>query len=325
MAQVLWDDSRPFHSVCMALHIHAQSHTFSRACRNAESVLLYVLTYVLLLPFPSPHSVPSAPLNLTVSAIGRRSINVTWSPPANPNGILLFYQLEYSIVGQSSMTLDVPAESLAASLVELTPAQVYQVTVRANTSVGFGDRSELVRATTGMDSECDHSTPHPQHTTLHATPTAHNITCHTHSTQHYMSHPQHITVHTTPTHGMQHYTPHLQHTTLQTTHTAHNTTHIPPPFPPPIPLSPQPDPSAPENLRATNVTGSANAVNISWAPPLEPNGIILVYEIRVEGSSTPRNRREADMTVFGRTTQNVSNITTSVIVANLSEWRGDVE
>ena len=63
------------------------------------------------------------------------------------------------------MTLDVPAESLAASLVELTPAQVYQMTVRANTSVGFGDSSEPVRATTGMDSECDHSTPHPQHTT----------------------------------------------------------------------------------------------------------------------------------------------------------------
>ena len=140
------------------------------------------------LPPPLPHLVPSAPLNLTVSATGRRSINVTWSPPANPNGILLFYQLEYSIVGQSSMTLDVPAESLAASLVELTPAQVYQVTVRANTSVGFGSRSEPVRATTGLDSECDHThntqhyTPHPQHTTLHTTTTAHNTTHHNHNT-----------------------------------------------------------------------------------------------------------------------------------------------
>ena len=140
-------------------------------------------------PPPLPHLVPSAPLNLTVSATSRRSVNVTWSPPANPNGILLFYQLDYSIVGQSSMTLDVPAESLTASLVELTPAQVYQVTVRANTSVGFGSRSEPVRATTGMDSECDCSTPHPQHytthpqrTTLHTTPTTHNTTHHTHNT-----------------------------------------------------------------------------------------------------------------------------------------------
>ena len=252
---------------------------------------------------PSPHLVPSAPLNLTVSAIGRRSVNVTWSPPANPNGILLFYQLEYSIVGQSSMTLDVPAESLAASLVELTPAQVYQVTVRASTIVGFGSSSEPVRATTGMDSECDHSTPHPQDTTLHTTPTRHYTAHHTHNTQHYT--PQH-------THKTLHCTPHPQHTTQ------HNT--LSTPFPPPIPL-PQPAPSAPVNLTATNVTGSANAVNISWAPPLEPNGIILTYEVTVEGSGTPRNRREAAVTVFGRTTQNVSNTTTSVIIANLSEWR----
>ena len=148
---------------------------------------------------PSPYLVPSAPLNLTVSATSRRSINVTWSPPANPNGILLFYQLEYSIVGQSSMTLDVPAQSLAASLVELTPAQVYQVTVRANTSVGFGSSSEPVRTTTGMDSECDCSTPHPQHRTVHTTPTTHNIPLHTLNTQHTTPHPQHTTLHTTLT------------------------------------------------------------------------------------------------------------------------------
>jgi len=152
---------------------------------------------------PSPYLVPSAPLSLTVSATSRRSINVTWSPPANPNGILLFYQLEYSIVGQSSMTLDVPAQSLVASLVELTPAQEYQVTVRANTSVGFGSSSEPVRATTGMDSECDHSTPHPQHTIL--------TTHHTHNTTHYTPYPQHTTLHTTPT-------------THNTTHHTHNTT-----------------------------------------------------------------------------------------------------
>ena len=96
---------------------------------------------------------PSAPLNLNVSAIGARSINLTWSPPANPNGVLLFYQLEYSIEGSSNvLTLDVPAESLAASLEDLTPAQQYRVTVRANTSVGFGDRSANVTATPGMDS-----------------------------------------------------------------------------------------------------------------------------------------------------------------------------
>ena len=179
--------------------------------------------------------VPSAP-SPPVSATSRRSINVTWSPPANPNGILLFYQLEYSIVGQSSMTLDVPAESLAASLVELTPAQVYQVTVRASTSVGFGSSSEPVRTTTEMDSECDCSTPHPQHRTVHTTPThrtvhttptTHNIPLHTHNTHiHSTPHTQHSTpthnipLHTTTTHTnqpthttLQHHTPTLTHNT----------------------------------------------------------------------------------------------------------------
>ena len=61
------------------------------------------------------------------------------------------------------LTLDVPAEFLAASLEDLTPAEQYRVTVRANTSVGFGDRSAPVMAATGMDSECHHThnTPMP--------------------------------------------------------------------------------------------------------------------------------------------------------------------
>ena len=85
--------------------------------------------------------------------------------------MLLFYQLEYSIVGTTPvLTLDVPADSpLAASLPDLTPAQIYEVTVRANTSVGFGNRSAPVRATTGMDSECVHTLT-PQHYTQLNTP-----------------------------------------------------------------------------------------------------------------------------------------------------------
>ena len=173
---------------------------------------------MLLLPptFP-PCPVPSAPLNLTVSAIGRHFVNVTWSPPANPNGILLFYQLEYSIVGQSSMTLYVPAKSLTASLEDLTPAQVYQVTVRANTSVGFGSSSEPVRATTERDSECDHT---------HCTHATHNTTHHTHNTQLSTPRPQHTTLHTIPTtHNTTHSTPHSQHNTIHSTpHSQHYTT-----------------------------------------------------------------------------------------------------
>ena len=91
---------------------------------------------------------------------------------------------------------------------------------------------------------------------------------------------------------------------------------------PPLPSPPLPVPTEPVNLTATNVTGSANSVTISWTPPLEPNGIIIAYEVAVEGSSSPRDRREAGVTVDGRSTRNVSNTTTSVTITNLSEWGG---
>ena len=117
-------------------------------------------------PPPPPPTVPSAPLNLKVDFIGRRSINVSWLIPAQPNGVLLFYQLEYSIEGTPPLlTLDVPAGTLTASLPDLTPAQVYLITVRANTSVGFGSRSEPVRATTVTDSESAHGHTSHQHNT----------------------------------------------------------------------------------------------------------------------------------------------------------------
>ena len=125
------------------------------------------------------------------------------------------------------LTLDVPAASLAASLEDLTPAQQYQVTVRANTSVGFGDRSAPVMATTEKDSECTTPMPHPQYT--YATPTTHP--CHTHNTP--MPHPQHIhatpTTHPCHTHATPTTHPYHTHSTPmphpQHTHSTHHSTH----------------------------------------------------------------------------------------------------
>ena len=128
---------------------------------------LYAADLCVTPPPLSPSlTVPSAPLNLKVDFIGRRSINVTWFMPAEPNGVLLFYQLEYSIQSTPPLlTLNVPADTLNASLPDLTPAQLYVITVRANTSVGFGSRSEPVRATTVTDSESAHGHTSQQHST----------------------------------------------------------------------------------------------------------------------------------------------------------------
>ena len=39
----------------------------------------------------SVHTVPTVPRDIKVSAVGPTTINVTWSAPANVNGILLQY------------------------------------------------------------------------------------------------------------------------------------------------------------------------------------------------------------------------------------------
>ena len=51
---------------------------------------------------------PSPPLINTVTAIDSTSVRVEWSIPINPNGILTFYTITYSIEIGVSTTVDVP-------------------------------------------------------------------------------------------------------------------------------------------------------------------------------------------------------------------------
>ena len=51
---------------------------------------------------------PSPPVINTVTAIDSTSVQVEWSIPTNPNGILTVYTITYSIEGGVSMTISVP-------------------------------------------------------------------------------------------------------------------------------------------------------------------------------------------------------------------------
>ena len=51
---------------------------------------------------------PSPPVINAVTAIDSTSIRVEWSMPTNPNGILTFYTIQYSIEGGVSTTVNVP-------------------------------------------------------------------------------------------------------------------------------------------------------------------------------------------------------------------------
>ena len=150
-----------------------------RQLERGSEQLLYIW-YIYLLP----PSVPSPPQSLMAVDIGSSTVSLTWLPPAEPNGILLFYQVEVRQVGGNTedILVDVPANMSTADLLSantsasgmvevtanrsdmsltnttedlpmtsthvafalsgLSPHTDYVITVVANTSAGYGNRSE---------------------------------------------------------------------------------------------------------------------------------------------------------------------------------------
>ena len=51
---------------------------------------------------------PSPPVINAVTAIDSTSVQVQWSKPTNPNGILLTYTITYIIEGSGSVTENIP-------------------------------------------------------------------------------------------------------------------------------------------------------------------------------------------------------------------------
>ena len=150
-----------------------------RQLEPGNEQLLYIW-YIYLLP----PSVPSPPRSLMAVDIGSSTVSLTWLPPAEPNGILLFYQVVARQVGSNTedILVDVPANMSTADLLSanmsasdmvevtanrsdmsmtnttedlpltsthvafalsgLSPHTDYVITVVANTSAGYGNRSE---------------------------------------------------------------------------------------------------------------------------------------------------------------------------------------
>ena len=116
-------------------------------------------------------SVPSPPLSLMAVDADSSTVSLVWFPPTESNGILLFYRLVAKQVGSNRgenvvsiaanmLTSEFPVNKsdllmvnttedlstandfVSFALTGLSPNTVYVITVQANTSAGYGNRSK---------------------------------------------------------------------------------------------------------------------------------------------------------------------------------------
>ena len=85
---------------------------------------------------------PLAPLNLTFPPVGvlNDSATLMWLSPLHPNGVIQFYELQWSSSG-SDYFENTTDDITMAVLSDLTPGTQYNVSVRAFT-VAFGPFSD---------------------------------------------------------------------------------------------------------------------------------------------------------------------------------------
>ena len=122
-----------------------------------------MLFHTLILIFSS---VPSEPTNTTLATVTGfpASLYIQWEPPQEPNGIILAYTVyckeviagdgEESFVATPDAIVAVTNGTQSAIHVDdLTPFTTYGCYITANTSVGEGESSIILRATTDESSK----------------------------------------------------------------------------------------------------------------------------------------------------------------------------
>lgn len=106
-------------------------------------------------------SVPGPPSNVEAVPVSLKTIRVLWDPPSEPNGIIITYRLFYSkaisgppVTNADKVTeVSVAGNSTSKILAKLESITEYFFWVKASTSVGFGNASDVVRQTTREKSE----------------------------------------------------------------------------------------------------------------------------------------------------------------------------
>ena len=106
------------------------------------------------MPYSLSHdTAPSAPLAVVAEAASSTSVNVTWSPPSMPNGIIRHYQVTYTRNDVMDAAIQMTGTSGPATMIQLSGLERfanYTITVRGFT-VALGDASGQVTIMTNED------------------------------------------------------------------------------------------------------------------------------------------------------------------------------
>ena len=97
--------------------------------------------------YSSPCTVPGPVSNLTALPT-LTSIDLTWSAPQDPNGVIISYEVTYRVTG-SNLTTTTTDLSTTFSISSLTPqTTVSNISVSAYTSIGPGEAATIADQTT---------------------------------------------------------------------------------------------------------------------------------------------------------------------------------
>ena len=94
---------------------------------------------------------PSAPLDITAMASSSTAIDVTWTEPSMPNGVIRHYQVTYTrndVMDAATQTIN--ETSTAVQLTDLEKFANYTIFVQGFT-VELGEQSDSVTARTDED------------------------------------------------------------------------------------------------------------------------------------------------------------------------------
>ncbi|XP_021240934.1 phosphatidylinositol phosphatase PTPRQ isoform X5 [Numida meleagris] len=234
----------------------------------------------------------SPPQNVEIINITATEINLKWSPPEQPNGLITHYEVLYS---DSSDLFVRNTSSTNISLTEMMPYTLYNISVRAFTRLGHGNQSSfplLVRTSETVPNSAPENITYRNISSTEIElsffpPSIPNGIIQTYTiylkrtngTKERVINTTHLVLHITDLKKYTEYTIEVSASTVMGEGLRSAPLHI---------LTDEDAPSSPpESLSVKQLSGVT--VKLSWKPPLEPNGIILYYTVYVWNKMSKRS------------------------------------